>query len=172
MVMPTPTIDDLIAQLADTDAHTRRKARQTIALIGEPAVPRLSRLLDSPSVPVRWNAAKTLADIATPSSIPGLAKILSDEEFDIRWIAAEGLVAVGPTALPPMLRMLIEEPDSAYIRHGARHVLKGLSTGNDVIEELVHPVIAALGDMTPGSVVLEKAGVALDRICALQGITC
>jgi HEAT repeat protein len=169
-MMAELSIDRLVEQLSDADGRVREQARHTMALIGDPAVPYVADLLGSSSWHLRWEATKTLASIANPASIPGLLRGLVDDEFEIRWVAAEGLIRVGPESLPPVLRLLLDRPDSKYVRHGARHVLSGLSRENKVIAEIVAPAQAVLGDTEPGSVVLQAADRALIRVCEVQAV--
>ena len=41
----------------------------------------------------------------------------------MRWAAAVGLAQVGRPALRPLLRALVAQPDSVWLREGAYHVL-------------------------------------------------
>ena len=57
---------DLIEALGSDDGSKRKRARETLALLGEPAVQQLHRLLSSPNMRIRWEAANCLALGSTP----------------------------------------------------------------------------------------------------------
>ena len=65
--------------------------------------------------------------------------------FDVRWLAAQGLIAIGPDAITPILKALIERPDSIWMREGAHHVLHDLARGE--LREVLWPVVATLEDV-------------------------
>ena len=49
-----------------------------------------------------------------------------DSSFEVQWLAAEALIALKEQAIVPILRALIDNYDSAYIRQGAHHILHAL----------------------------------------------
>ena len=136
------TISSLVADLTSDDGVVRQKARESLVAIGGPAVPLLIRTLEDPKEWVRWEAAKSLSQIADPASAPALVRALEDKMFDVRWLAAEGLIALGRETLVPLLEALIERSDSPWLLEGAHHVLHDL-TGEGLREEL-QPLLAAL----------------------------
>ena len=75
--MATDQIEALLTQLGDKDGGTRQRARETLAAIGESAVPSLTGLLGSPEARLRWEAAKALTEIPDPAAIPGLVSLLA-----------------------------------------------------------------------------------------------
>lgn len=159
----------LVERLSDKDGLVRERARHTLALVGEPAVPSLLELLKSSAKRPRWEAAKTLAAIGDSSSVSALVGVLTDPESDIRWLGAVGLIRLGPRSLSDLLRLLIERPDSTHIRRGARHVFKELGRENPVAQEFLAPVLEVLGDTNPASAIPPRAEEALQELRHLRG---
>jgi HEAT repeat protein len=141
------SIKSLIADLDSEDGITRVKARKSLVNTGHIAVGPLVEALASRQEWVRWEATKTLAQIGDPSATQALISALHDKTFDVRWLAAEGLIHIGDRAVKPLLKALIEHPDSRWIRDGVHHVLHDLPE-ND-IKEMVRPVLHALEDTEP-----------------------
>ena len=123
-------IEELINCFYGKDGIRRQKARHELAEIGEPAVEYLTGLLNSPKEQVRWEAIKTLSQIAAPGSIPVLIDALENDDFDVRWLAAEGLIEIGKPAIKPLLEALIKNRNSKDLLEGVHHVLKGLEFKN------------------------------------------
>jgi HEAT repeat protein len=108
------------------DVIARKKARYELIKIGKPAISYLTGLLNDPKMHIRWEAIKTLSQIAAPESIPVLIKALENDDFDVRWMAAEGLIDIGKQSIKPLLKALSHNEDSNYLLEGAHHILKGL----------------------------------------------
>ena len=108
------------------DVIARKKARYDLIKIGKPAINYLTGLLNDPKMHIRWEAIKTLSQIAAPESIPVLIKALENDDFDVRWMAAEGLIDIGKQSIKPLLKALSHNEDSNYLLEGAHHILKGL----------------------------------------------
>jgi HEAT repeat protein len=157
-------IRSLIADLASQDELVRTEARQTLVGMREPAVFPLIQALRNPRRQVRWEAAKSLSEIANPTAAPALVKALRDPEFSVRWLAAEGLIALGPKGLAPLLRALIERSDSVWVRQGGHHVLHDLAKGE--LKETLQSVVAALQGLEPSLEVPRAARAALDALPA------
>ena len=119
-------IESLITMFSNKDGTKREKARLTVNIIGKPAVPFLLKALKDPSTVVRWEAAKALCAICDPRSGPDMVEALKDKQYEIRWLAAEGLIALKADAIKPLLKAIIEQPDSWELRQGAHHVLHAL----------------------------------------------
>ncbi len=94
---------------------------------------------------MRWESAKALTQIPGPVATDALVTALGKDNFDVRWLAAEGLIPRGREALAPLMRALIEDPDSAELREGAHHVLLDLSHSD--LRETVLPVLQVLDDL-------------------------
>jgi nucleotide-binding universal stress UspA family protein len=160
------TIDSLIANLASDDGVLRIKARRSLVAIGKQAVGRVAEALKSRKHWVRWEAAKTLAQIGDPTATRALINALEDDEFDVRWLAAEGLIHIGAKAIEPLLKTLVEHPDSPWLREGTHHVLHDLTETK--FRQSVRPVLAALEDVQPSLEVVPAAEAALDIISKSQ----
>jgi HEAT repeat protein len=140
----------------------RFNARKALVHFGKTAEPELIRALKSGNHLTRWGAAKALTEIGDPGNAPHLVKVLEDDVFDIRWIASEGLIALGYTGLDPLLQALIDHPDLASLRDGAKHVLHVLSEMG--MSQLLAPVQEALESVSPATSVPPAAQRALDSI--------
>lgn len=134
--------------LASRHWADRHDARTRLARLGDAAVAPVTALLGDPREQVRWEAAKTLSDMASPKAAPALVRALTDEDsFGVRWVAAEGLVKLGRDALEPLFLALMVRPRSVYLRVGAHHVLIAARRRGDA--ELIEPVLEALGGYSP-----------------------
>jgi HEAT repeat protein len=157
-----PDIDSLVAALASPDRATRLTARETLVSLGHPAVASLIPLLDDKHDHVRWEAAKSLSEIADPAAAQALVKTLEDEEPGVRWLAAEGLIKIHRASLKPLFQALIERPDSSWLREGAHHVLHSLTKMG--LAEGAMPVLAALEGIEPTATLPSAARRALDTL--------
>jgi HEAT repeat protein len=158
----TEAINSLIAELSSKDGIARVRARKSLVDIGHAAVGALVEALTSKHEWVRWEAAKTLAQIGDPSATQALIRALQDKMFDVRWLAAEGLIHIGEKAIKPLLEAVIQQPDSLWIREGTHHILHELPENN--LRELMKPVLHALEDVEPSLEVAVAAEAALNVI--------
>ncbi len=157
------TVRNLIWNLGSKDRRTRENARLTLTRMGSPAVEALMEALIDPSWQVRWEAAKSLADIHDPVSAPALVQTLEDKQSGIRWLAAVGLIAMGREGLAPLMEALMACSGSTWLREGAHHILHDLAARG--LREWAAPVLAALEDVEPAVAVPPAAQAAL---CALM----
>jgi len=155
-------IGSLVAALASPDRVTRQTARETLVAVGHPAVGPLIPLLDDRHDHVRWEAAKSLADLGDPAAAQALVQTLEDRDAGIRWLAAEGLIKMHRASLKPLFQALIERPDSPWLREGAHHVLHDLAKMG--LAEGALPVLAALEGIEPSATVPSAARRALDTL--------
>lgn len=160
--MENNTIESLVVELTCDDVLKCQNARRSLVSIGKEAVPFLVKSLKDRKHWVRWEAAKALAQIADPSATQALVDALRDKEFDVRWLAAEGLIKIGPKTLKPLLKALIQNSDSIWLRQGAHHVLHDMDRGN--LDETISPLLPALGDTEPSEIIPVLAKKALDAI--------
>jgi HEAT repeat protein len=137
-------MSELMADLTAKDGFARLRARWSLVSLGKKAVPALTRALESPHELRRWEAAKALSEIGDRQAVRALIKAMSDKVFDVRWLAAESLIAIGRHALAPLLKEVIEEPESIWLREGAHHVFHELN--NEELRPLMHPLLDALQD--------------------------
>ncbi len=140
-------MEDLVALLNHHNSVTRGDARRLLVRVGPPAVPVLIEAMKNRQERVRWEAAKALGDLEDPRAAEPLVQALKDPKFGVRWLAADGLIGLGREGLAPLLRALIDEPESAWMREGAHHVLHSLSGGG--LRRLLEPVVEALEGIEP-----------------------
>jgi HEAT repeat protein len=157
-------IDSLIAELADDHGSARQGARESLVMIGKPAVAPLIAALQHPNWRIRWGAAKALGQIGDPAAADALVKMLEDERSGVRWLAAEGLIALECDGLATLLEALIHHSDSEWLREGAHHVIHSLTEQVPDLCHLLAPVSAALGDIEPVLEVPPAARTALDAL--------
>jgi HEAT repeat protein len=152
-------IQSLVHDLSNRDGLARQTARRSLVAMGEAAVAALAAALKDRNCDVRWEAAKALAEIASPRAGPALVRALNDRNFGVRWLGAEGLIALGLQGLPPLLRALVEDPDSTWLREGAHHVLSYLA--DQGLRDTVGPLLAVLeGSPSPAAVMVEADSLA------------
>lgn len=113
---------ELIVKLGSDDGIEREKARKALVKIGRDSIDLLMELLSHPKHIYRWEAVKTLEEIADPVSIPLLIQALEDDKSDVRWIAAKGLIKLGEHSIKPLLKILEEKSDCVFVLEGAHHV--------------------------------------------------
>ncbi|MEX0781591.1 MAG: HEAT repeat domain-containing protein [Dehalococcoidia bacterium] len=135
-------IERLVIALTGNGVVAPWNAREALEDVGPAAVPALLGALDATDPSTRWEAAKALSTIADPSAVMPFVVALDDEDASVRWLAAEGLSRIGFPALAPLLHALIEHSGSAWLRHGAYHVLRG--NLNDELAPALTPVLGAL----------------------------
>ncbi len=120
-------IRSLVLNLGSRDFFIRGRARGQLLKLGTEAIDDLAAALDCISDELlRWEVVKILAQLHSPGTIPTLITTLEDQNFSIRWMAARGLIEAGEIAVKPVLKRLIENPDSAFLREGAHHFCNDL----------------------------------------------
>jgi len=162
-------LTDLIAALGSDDGPKRKPARETLTLLGEPAIPQLRGLLFSADKRIRWEAAKCLGAMVDPASVEAFVELVTDQYSEVRWLAGSGLINLGPRSAAPVLDSLVRYPDSMGHQQAARRVLRGLSSDNGVLAEIVGPVVDALDHPDP-AVIASKAAVALTELEKTTGV--
>jgi HEAT repeat protein len=165
-----PYIQTLTEALAGADGLQRKRARETLVLVGDPAVEPLRALLESPQKRLRWEAVRTLVAIVDPPSLEAFVQLLDDPLSEVRWLAGDGLIRLGPRSTEAVLRSLIHGTLSKGRREGAHRVLRGLSADNQVLAEIVGPVIETLGiESADRGVIATRAGRALSDLGRVTG---
>lgn len=133
-------IGSLVNLLESQDDKVRREARKSLEVIGKPAVPTLSEVLQNSSVyKARWEAAKALGAIGDAKARPSLVWTLQDSETDVVWLAAEALKKFKKAVWPEILNVLIKQgAKSVTLRNAFHHVFrKQRENGfNDLLEIL------------------------------------
>jgi HEAT repeat protein len=118
-------IQSLIKDLHSSEGLIRQDAREKLVEMGPKVVEYLKDLTHHHDAIVRWEAVKTLSQIADPGSIPILIDALYDKDEDVRWVAGEGLIAIGTPVVKPLLDELIRNSESFFLRKGAHHFFTG-----------------------------------------------
>lgn len=154
---------DLIEALESDDGPKRKQARETLTLLDEAAVQQLRGQLSSANKRIRWEVAKTLAAMVDPGCVQAFVDLLTDPYSEVRWLAATGLINLGPRSVAPVLDSLVRDPESLGHRQMARRVLRELSSDNDVLAEIVGPVVEVLGH-ADSAVIASNAAGALNEL--------
>ena len=128
-------IKKLIALLGSDDGLERQKAREEMVKMGKDVIDYLLELLSHPKHIYRWEAIKTLEEIADPVSVSILIQAMEDDKADVRWIAAKGLIKIGKYSIIPLLKILEEKSDSVFILEGAHHVFFDLKEKNELPQD-------------------------------------
>lgn len=150
----------LLTSLISLDNYpAHMKARDKLVKQGESILPVMHKLTESRSDIIRREAAKILKLLAHRSSIPVAIKLLEDRESENRWIAAEILIATGRASVKPLLRELVENGASSFLRHGAHHVLSELVKADDPeeLKEFLHKSL--IGNELPDAVPVKAARI-------------
>jgi HEAT repeat protein len=132
--------------------------------MGRPAVPIFIRALDSDNRNVRWEAAKALEEIGDPSAAEALVAKLDHDHFGIRWLVAEGLISFGRQGLEPLLLALLNDPDAAFLREGAHHVLHALCDADPSLQDILSPLAEALGAFAETGEIIPRVQAVLKAI--------
>lgn len=158
-----PRLRSLLDGLASRAPTVREKARKALVVVGKPVVPYLIPLLSHCKPHVRWEAAKTLRDIADPISAAALVNALDDSDGDVRWLAAEGVTALGLDGLYFLLAALLERAQSSCFCEGAHRVCHVL-VKKKKLGTILRPVLSALEQDEPAIGVPPVAYIALSRL--------
>jgi HEAT repeat protein len=110
-----------------------------------------------------------LSAIAEPSTAEALVRALDDEDGGVRWLAAQGLVHIGPAALPPLLRALVRNSMSAWLREGSHHVIR--MNASDELAPVLQPVLRAMHGVEPSIGVMAAAEHALGEVEARLAVS-
>ncbi len=119
-------IKKLIKDLKSEDLKVHESAHLALFIAGDEAIPPLMQTVESQDKDLRWEAAKTLAEMRNPALASFLAKNLENKDPDIRWLSAEGLIALGRETLIPLLKELTNYSGTLFLERGAHHVLHDL----------------------------------------------
>jgi len=163
-------LEGLFRDLSGRDGMARKRARQCLVLLGSPAVPRLRELLASPDKKTRWEALKALAAISDPAALDDFLALLDDPDSDLRWLAATGLLGLGPRSLRPVLQSLTDPRAPRGRLEMSRRVLAGSSPDNEVLADIVAPLMEVIGGGDP-AVVSQRAARALSDLDRAAGRT-
>jgi HEAT repeat protein len=104
----------------------RPKDREAVKLLGQ--------TLDSGARQVRLACIEALGKIGLPASLPFLLPLLEIEDGDVRAKALEALSSIGPRAVPPVARRLVDAPPT--VRRALIAVLARIG-GRDALDALL-----------------------------------
>jgi HEAT repeat protein len=138
----TPSLSVLLEDLGSNRVAVRNFARHFLVEMGREAIPSLIRTLELGNVYARGQAARALGEIRDPSAAPALVKVLSDGKLSVHAMATEALIAMGKPAIPALLRALMEQPQSLWLRRAARMIL--LAETHKSWREQIQPLLDAL----------------------------
>lgn len=105
----------LVALLNSSDIDHRWWALRVMSQSGNPDISRLTRALEDPSVEIRQCAALGLCSHPDERAVPVLLKALADPDGMLSTLAANALIAVGEPAVPGLLDLLNDAPQSARL---------------------------------------------------------
>ncbi len=91
---------------------------------------------------VRVQAAQFLAESGTEEAAELLVMALDDDDYGVHWAASEGIAAMGDTALPAVLRALVEADCSPRVLHGAKHTFH--TSSSRAVREETKGIVAAM----------------------------
>jgi len=110
-----PALKEILAS-PGADADTRWWATRALAEIADPEAAHLLRKgLHDPDLSVRQCAALALKEHASDENIPELLFALSDVDQLLRRLAAEALIAVGLGAVPSLIGVMENGPQTARL---------------------------------------------------------
>ena len=142
MSQPNSSVDEHLKALSSPDAVARQAGRKALVKIGEPAVAALVELLKHPQQHVRWEACKTLEEIAHPSAAGPLAATLADSDKDVCWVAGTAIIALGRDGLEPLLVALMDKDRVPGLQPGSHHIVHELVKGD--LADVLAPLLEAL----------------------------
>jgi len=120
-------IKALLDSLFSENGMERKSARKKLVEKGTLVIDYLMEHIHHRKHIHRWEALKTMEEIADPVSIPLFIEALEDDESDIRWIAAEGLINIGSKSVVPLLKTLTKKTNSIFVLEGTHHVFYDLN---------------------------------------------
>jgi hypothetical protein len=161
-------LERLLRTLEGSDGMARKRARETLVLVGDPAVPSLQALLERPEKQLRWEAAKALGGIIDPKTADLFVTLLDDPSSDVRWLAATGLIELGPRSARPVLQSLTDPSAPRGRLEMGHRILAELAKDNAVLAEIVKPLLDVLGRNEPG-VITTTAARALSELHRVTG---
>jgi len=117
-------VEPLIDRFDDSSWPVRKRAAESIAMLGRDAVPSLAALLDraTPDENKRYWASRALVGIVDVELLPTLVGLLDDPDWSIRRNAEEALLRFGAVAVPALLTAL-RTNSSRVVRENVSHCL-------------------------------------------------
>lgn len=90
----------------------------------------------------RVHAAEFLAGSGTEGAADLLVVALDDDDYGVHWAASSGLAAMGETALPAVLRVLVKSDCSPRVLHGAKHAFH--TSSSPTVREETKGIVAMM----------------------------
>ena len=104
---------------------------------------------------VRVHAAQFLAESGTEEAAELLVMALDDDDYGVHWAASEGLAAMGDSALPALLRGLVQADCSPRVLHGAKHAFH--TNASPVVREETKGIVAAMHGSSQSISIMQAA---------------
>ncbi len=110
----------------------------------------------------REQAIRQLSEAPNPNVVDHLIKLLEDNADGVRWAASTALIACGEAALKPLLKALLDQHDSMWLRRGAYRVFH--DTKSYKVQQATAEVIKALNGPAAESTTTDAAARALMKL--------
>ena len=134
-----PELKSLVTALTGNDEPGAEAAALILAEAGEPAVPLLLPLLDSPDSEQRWWAVRTLAGMRRPRA-EWFRRALTDPEPDVRAAGALGLVTHPDVSAHVELISVLDDRDGLVADLGSKALA---ALGSEVVPRLIDAFLGA-----------------------------
>ncbi len=122
-----PSSIEVFAKLLnDNNKWVRRESSSALSEYGEIAIETLVKLTEEPNWRARGGAVWALAKIAKPETIDIFIKAAKDEKSFVRSGSVFGLGNIGTPEAVSVLKDLLENDESGYIKYNAKEFLSKL----------------------------------------------
>lgn len=129
----------LIENFNAQDVNVKADSVRVLIEAGGPAVEPLIQALDSKDPEIRENAAITLGKLKDERAIKPLIKLLTDKDWEVESAATNALVEIGKPVVEPLIKVLQDENEDAFLQTKVIVVLAGIKD-----ERAIPPMIQAL----------------------------
>lgn len=127
---PSPL--DCLADLHSPDKSVRNAATQTLAALGDAAVPLIVPLLDEDSWVLRYRACEVLGLIKNPENNFHLIRKLTDEKDHVRYMAVKGLGLSGDVSVVREIIPMLKDENN-FVRRVSVIMLGEFSTDEGIV---------------------------------------
>ena len=131
------TIDELIADLKDTDDFVREEAFGALEMRAEESLDSLIEALNNRNKNIKMGAAKILGYIGDSKAIDPLINTLNDKNKLVRREASTALTRMGDNAVDPLINTLKDE--NWKVRGAAAWALGGIKNSKAI--EYLEPLL-------------------------------